>query len=175
MGRERFLRRRKKRKDLLLAGLAVPALIIIVGMTVSFIVIGKLGLDYRQYKEYLTDSIVYAVDHRSASAEGEDTAHFILEKNLNHIWNYISIRDMGKRKMQMPAEPAELGLSFGDGSRIMFWNVPPKEEGGIPSLLVAYEKEDGYLYIYESPDMQIDAMKKYLGTDWNMPKKSKYK
>ena len=90
--------------------------------------IGKLGQDYREYKGYLTDSIVYAVDHRSASAEGEGVANFILEENLNRIWNYITIRDMGKRKGEMPGAQAEYVLDLGDGSRIMFWGAPAGEE-----------------------------------------------
>lgn len=167
------LHNQKKPKDFLLKGLTIPVVAIIIVMVCSFIVIGKLGQDYREYKGYLTDSIVYAVDHRSASAEGEGVANFILEENLNRIWNYITIRDMGKRKSEMPGAQAEYALDFGDGSRIMFWGVPPEKKGKVGSLIVAYEKTGGYLYIYESPDMQIDAIQKYLSADWNAPKKSR--
>lgn len=163
----------KKPKDFLLKGLTIPAVIIVIVMVCSFIVIGKLGQDYREYKKHLTDSIVYAVDHRSASAEGEGVAHFILEENLNRMWNYITLRDMGRRKTKMPDAPAEYAMDFGDGSRIMFWGVPPEKKGGVGSLMVAYEKTGGYRYVYESPDMQIEAIGKYLSADWNAPKKSR--
>lgn len=149
----------RDRKDTSLRNVIVICVIFFVLATGTIIWIAGYFSRYQRFLERFSASTVYAYDNRCLRAEVEGQSLWVNLKNNYGIYTHITVYGIGSEKYSVPKQSADVTLDYGNGSRLLLWDMEPSGDSRAHRLFLHYEDAEGYRYSYVSDEMDLETIK----------------
>ena len=114
---------------------------------------------HREFVHALSEATVYCYENGSLTAEGEQTVT-VDGKDAYDLY-FLFTKKQGKRRLQVPQEPPQLVLTYGEGSVLECWNCR-MEPGARRSWGVfwRFTAPDGRVWMYDTDDLSLSKLQR---------------
>lgn len=136
--------------------------VVLVGIILS---IARFAGTYPRYWDFVSElsaSTSYSYDHASfkVQAAGSEKKKVSAEAAYG-IYTYLGQHGPGEEKKSIPETDCDVVMEYGDGSRMLLWDLLPEEQGAPHELFLHFDNGEGYTYTYIDHKADLETLMRY--------------
>lgn len=164
------VRKPSRRRDGMLLVWILTAVFLLIALAAPVAWGMHLQLEYREFVNDLTESVLYGKAHASIYTHAEGGKSLVSANNASRLYDLILTAGAGKPQKALPAGESLL-LEFGDGSSLRFWpvEIEKTDPGDSDGTFVLYTDPTGGTYAYDTELLSYDALSVCVSPAKNSP------